>query len=39
MNITHAYVGDVVAVLKAPNGAIINLDAMLNKTIMLVLIL
>jgi subtilisin-like proprotein convertase family protein len=32
MNITHAYVGDVVAVLKAPNGTIINLDAMLNKT-------
>ncbi|MGF2411734.1 choice-of-anchor J domain-containing protein [Ferruginibacter sp.] len=32
MNISHAYVGDVVAVLKAPNGEIINLDAMLNKT-------
>ncbi|MBK8610200.1 MAG: T9SS type A sorting domain-containing protein [Chitinophagaceae bacterium] len=32
MNIAHAYVGDVVAVLKAPNGQIINLDAMLNKT-------
>ena len=32
MNITHAYVGDVVAVLKAPNGQIINLDALLNAT-------
>ncbi len=32
MNITHPYVGDVVAVLKAPNGQIINLDAILNKT-------
>ena len=31
-NFTHAYVGDVVMVLKAPNGQIINLDAMLNKT-------
>ncbi len=31
-NITHAYVGDVVMVLKAPNGQIINLDALLNKT-------
>ena len=31
-NITHAYVGDVIMVLKAPNGQIINLDAMLNKT-------
>ena len=32
LNITHAYVGDVVAVLKAPNGKVFNLDAMLNKT-------
>ena len=32
MNIAHAYVGDVVAVLKAPNGQVINLDALLNKT-------
>lgn len=32
LNITHAYVGDVIAVLKAPNGQIINIDAMLNKT-------
>ena len=31
-NITHAYVGDVVMVLKAANGAILNLDALLNKT-------
>jgi subtilisin-like proprotein convertase family protein len=31
-NITHAYVGDVVMVLKAPNGAVFNLDALLNKT-------
>ncbi len=31
-NITHAYVGDVVMVLKAPNGQVINLDAILNKT-------
>ncbi len=31
-NITHAYVGDVVMVLKAPNGAVLNLDALLNKT-------
>lgn len=31
-NITHPYVGDVIMVLKAPNGQIINLDAMLNKT-------
>jgi len=31
-NITHAYVGDVVMVLKAPNGQIFNLDALLNKT-------
>jgi subtilisin-like proprotein convertase family protein len=31
-NITHAYVGDVVMVLKAPNNQIINLDAILNKT-------
>ncbi|MGG9961781.1 M36 family metallopeptidase [Ferruginibacter sp. SUN106] len=31
-NITHAYVGDLVMVLKAPNGRIFNLDAMLNKT-------
>jgi subtilisin-like proprotein convertase family protein len=32
LNITHAYVGDVVAVLKAPNGKVFNLDAMLNRT-------
>ncbi len=32
MNITHGYVGDVVAVLKAPNGQVFNLDALLNKT-------
>ncbi|MBK9532658.1 MAG: choice-of-anchor J domain-containing protein [Chitinophagaceae bacterium] len=32
MNITHAYVGDVVAVLKAPNGQVFNLDALLNRT-------
>jgi subtilisin-like proprotein convertase family protein len=31
-NITHGYVGDVIMVLKAPNNAIFNLDAMLNKT-------
>ncbi len=31
-NITHPYVGDVVMVLKAPNGAVFNLDALLNKT-------
>jgi len=31
-NITHAYVGDVIMVLKAPNGQIFNLDALLNKT-------
>jgi subtilisin-like proprotein convertase family protein len=31
-NITHNYVGDLVMVLKAPNGAVFNLDAMLNKT-------
>lgn len=32
LNITHDFVGDVVAVLKAPNGQIINLDALLDKT-------
>jgi subtilisin-like proprotein convertase family protein len=32
LNITHAYVGDVVAVLKAPNGNILNLDAALSAT-------
>jgi subtilisin-like proprotein convertase family protein len=32
MNITHAFVGDVVAVLQAPNGQRINLDALLNAT-------
>jgi subtilisin-like proprotein convertase family protein len=32
MNITHPYVGDVVAVLKAPNGQVFNLDALLNRT-------
>ncbi|MFN8243519.1 MAG: proprotein convertase P-domain-containing protein [Ferruginibacter sp.] len=32
MNITHNYVGDLVIVLKAPNGNVFNLDAMLNKT-------
>ena len=26
LNITHSYVGDLVIVLKAPNGAILNLD-------------
>ena len=31
-NITHAYVGDLVMALKAPNGNIFNLDAMLNRT-------
>jgi subtilisin-like proprotein convertase family protein len=31
-NITHAYVGDLVMALKAPNGNIFNLDAILNKT-------
>ncbi|MGB4845261.1 MAG: hypothetical protein WBP16_12415, partial [Ferruginibacter sp.] len=31
-NITHAFVGDVVMVVKAPNGEIFNLDALLNKT-------
>jgi subtilisin-like proprotein convertase family protein len=31
-NITHAYVGDCVMALKAPNGQIFNLDAMLNRT-------
>ena len=32
MNITHAFVGDVVAVLRAPNGQILNLDALLTST-------
>jgi len=32
MNITHAFVGDVVAVLKAPNGNVLNLDALLGLT-------
>jgi subtilisin-like proprotein convertase family protein len=32
LNITHAYVGDCVIALKAPNGQIFNLDAMLNRT-------
>ena len=32
LNITHAYVGDVVAVLKAPNGQVFNLDALLSAT-------
>jgi subtilisin-like proprotein convertase family protein len=32
LNITHPFVGDVVAVLKAPNGAVFSLDALLNKT-------
>ena len=31
-NITHGFVGDVVMVLKAPNGAVINLDALLTST-------
>ncbi len=31
-NITHPFVGDVVMVLKAPNGAVLNLDALLNAT-------
>ena len=31
-NITHAFVGDVVMVVKAPNGAVFNLDALLNIT-------
>lgn len=31
-NITHPYVGDVVMVLKAPNGQVLNLDALLNAT-------
>ena len=31
-NITHVYVGDLVMALKAPNGKILNLDAMLNRT-------
>jgi subtilisin-like proprotein convertase family protein len=31
-NITHPYVGDVVMVLKAPNGQVLNLDAILNAT-------
>ncbi|MGC4101450.1 M36 family metallopeptidase [Ferruginibacter sp.] len=31
-NITHAYVGDLVMVLKAPNGNVYNLDAMLSYT-------
>ncbi len=32
LNITHAYVGDVIAVLKAPNGQVFNLDALLSAT-------
>lgn len=32
MNITHAFVGDVIAVLKAPNGKILNLDGALTAT-------
>jgi len=31
-NITHPYVSDVVMVLRAPNGAILNLDALVNRT-------
>jgi subtilisin-like proprotein convertase family protein len=31
-NVTHAYVGDLVMALKAPNGNVFNLDAMLNRT-------
>ncbi|MBK7305978.1 MAG: hypothetical protein IPI88_02400 [Chitinophagaceae bacterium] len=31
-NITHAWVSDLVMALKAPNGSIVNLDAMLNRT-------
>ncbi len=31
-NITHAYVSDMVIALKAPNGQIINLSALLNRT-------
>ncbi|MBX2934320.1 MAG: proprotein convertase P-domain-containing protein [Ferruginibacter sp.] len=32
LNITHAYVGDVIGVLKAPNGQVFNLDALLSAT-------
>ena len=31
-NITHAWVSDLVMALKAPNGRIVNLDALLNRT-------
>lgn len=31
-NITHSHVGDVVMVLKAPNGNVFNLSALLNLT-------
>ena len=31
-NITHVYVSDMVIALKAPNGQIINLSALLNRT-------
>ena len=32
LNITHAYVGDLVIVLKSPSGKIFNLDALLTYT-------
>ena len=31
-NVTHAWVSDLVIALKAPNGNIFNLDALINKT-------
>jgi subtilisin-like proprotein convertase family protein len=32
LNITHVWVSDLVIALKAPNGKIINLDALVNRT-------
>jgi len=32
LNLTHTYIADMVIVLKAPNGAVFNLDANINRT-------
>jgi len=32
LNLTHTYIADMVIVLKAPNGAVLNLDANITRT-------
>ncbi|MBL0199368.1 MAG: proprotein convertase P-domain-containing protein [Chitinophagaceae bacterium] len=32
LNLTHTYIADMVIVLKAPNGNVFNLDAVINRT-------